>query len=170
MSSDLELLQGLWRQECASRNTRTEHFHRSIVTLSESFFTDDQCRSPFIVFINEGIFTLPQAGYMDFEFTSVRLLLKNPQLVEDFNQRQVCGFSDWQLDNEKEISGRHCEIFTIGSPHRIPSVGDTRYGIYHLQDDQLLFGRLTRGQNALTPEKRPTNFDPRPYRKSLSGL
>jgi len=164
ISGDLDLLQGPWLQPCAARNIRTESFQGNQVRLSESFYNDDLCQSGLISFISQGTFTLPQVGQMDFQFTAMSLVLKHPHFVADFNQRQVCGFSDWQLEVEKEISGRLCEIF--GSPQRIPAVGDKRYGIYHLNGDQLLFGKLSREQNAMSPEKRPTNFDPRPYIRS----
>jgi hypothetical protein len=167
---DLELLQGLWRQECAKRNERTEEFIDSTVTLKESFFSDGHCQKAILVFINEGTFVLPAARNIDFRFTSVRLKLGGENLIQDFNHRKVCGFQDWKIDEEKEISGRLCEIFIIGSPQKIPTAGDMRYGTYHLQDDRLQFGKISREENALTPEKRPTKLDPRYYTKSLSGL
>jgi hypothetical protein len=166
ISGDQDLFQGLWRQECASRNIRTEDFQGAQVSLSESFYSDDLCLGGSLSFISRGTYTLPRAGQMDFEFTGMGLVLRDSRFVEDFNQRQVCGFSDWQLEVEKEISGRTCEIF--GSPQRIPAVGDKRYGIYQLKADQLLFGKLSREQNAMSPEKRPTNFDPRPYIRNES--
>lgn len=168
MSLDHDLLQGKWQQDCAQKALRSEIFLGSVVRLEEAFFTDENCQTPLLTFINEGNFVLPVPGQMDFQFTSVRIVLWDDAVVRNYLRRQVCGISDWQKGVEKEISGRSCEIFTIGLPHRVPTAGDMRYGIYHLEDDRLMFGKLTRDQNAMSPEKRPTQLDPRFYRKVIT--
>lgn len=170
VSGDRELLQGVWRQDCTNRASRAENFQADKVVLTESFFNDDKCASDFLHFINEGTFMLPASGQMDFQFTSVRLKITDESLVKNLNSRSVCGFQDWKLNEEKEISGRLCEIFIIGSPQKIPTVGDMRYGIYRLDNDRLYFGKLTRDENAMTPEKRPTNYDPRFYTRVPQAL
>ncbi len=83
--------------------------------------------------------------------------------VNDFNRRKVCDFDDWLLGTEKEISGRSCEIFYVGIPQRLPTVGEMRYGIYQLQEDRLSFGKLSRDKDATTPDKRPTDYNSRFY-------
>jgi hypothetical protein len=164
---DLASLQGLWAQPCANGVLKTEFFSGQRVLLNEMFFADKECRRPIVVFINEGTYQLPAPGWIDFKFTSVRLRLLTEGAVNDFNSRKVCGFGDWKNSEEKEISGRPCEIFVIGSPQRIPTVGDMRYGIYRLDLslNRLSFGKLSKDKNASTPEKRPHDLDPQYYLK-----
>lgn len=158
-------LDGLWQQPCTNGNMRTEFFQQQSVSLNEIFFSDKDCRQASVVFINDGTFVLPAAGWMDFKFTSVRLRLVSQAAVTNFNDRKVCGFADWQLGTEKEISGRSCEIFVIGLPQRIPTAGDMRYGIYKIDQDHLYLGKLSKEHNASTPAARPIDFDPRSYVK-----
>lgn len=165
--SDAGFMQGLWAQPCQQGHLRTEAFNGPLVTLNEMFFADKECRNPIVVFTNDGAFRLPSAGLIDFRFTSVRIRLLTLAAVNDFNNRKVCGYSDWQQLMEKEISGRLCEIFFVGSPQKIPAVGDMRYGIYQIDRSQgrLAFGKLSKERNATTPDKRPLEMDPRPYLK-----
>jgi len=166
ISGDQEQLQGLWLRDCEQRVIRSEKFEHEKVTFTESTYSDALCKAPVIQLINEGTFTLPAAGQMDFKFTSLRVQINSEAIIDDFNRRAVCGFQDWKLNEEKEISGRLCEIIYAGSPQRIPAAGDMRYGIYRLEDGYLYLGMLTREENALTPEKRPTNYDPRYYTRA----
>jgi len=165
LSSDQDLLQGQWMQACQNHALRIEDFESHKVTLQEMFFMDDACKTPLMVFANAGNYVLPQAGQMDFTFTSVTVRLNSAVAVNDFNKRQVCGFSDWTINVDKEVSGRSCEIFFVGQPQKVPTAGEMRYGIYHIDGDHLSFGKLSRDQNATTPDKRPTDFDPRYYTK-----
>lgn len=177
ISGDQDLLQGVWQQACANRAVRTEDFEGSKVTLTESFYGDDNCQTNLMDFMNDGTFELPAPGQMDFTFTFVRVKLGHEVMVADFNRRAVCGFQDWKLNEEKDISGLLCEMFVVGSPQKTPTAGDMRFGIYRIDHDHLYFGQLTRDENASTPLRRPTNYDPRFYtrvphaqNRSLLGL
>jgi hypothetical protein len=165
ISLDHDRLQGRWYQACTTGAVRTEDFQGSRVTLSEIFFLDRDCVRPSVVFLNHGTFVLPGQDAMDFQFSSVGVRLMHEVAVTDYNRRAVCGLKDWVLGVEKEISGRSCEIFAIGFPQKIPTVGEMRFGLYHLDGDRLSFGKLGRDKNATTPEKRPAELDPRFYTK-----
>lgn len=162
-AADQQNLQGEWYQPCRNQVLRMEDFKGNEVTLTENFFGDTTCKTPLLVFLNEGTYTLPQAGWMNFRFTAVLIRLTDARLVADFNQRKMCGITDWQLNKERTISGQLCEIFYAGQ--RAPAAGDMRYGIYRLDNDRLTFGKLSRANNATTPEKRPTDWETQPYLK-----
>jgi hypothetical protein len=166
-NADWTFLQGRWAQPCANGSLRTEFFEGSHVTLNEMYFSDKDCRQPSAVFSNRGLFQLPQSGHIDFQFEAVTLRLLTEVAVNDFNKRMVCGIDSWQVGQEKDVTGRSCEIFVIGLPHRIPTAGEMRYGIYHLDQAlaRLAFGKLSKEKNATTPDKRPEVLDPRYYQK-----
>jgi hypothetical protein len=165
ISADHDLLQGRWFQACQAGGMRTEEFQDALVTLTEMFFLDAGCTRPSVIFISEGSFVLPTKDQMDFQFTSVRIRLMSEIAVNDFNHRRVCDFEDWTYGVEKEISGRSCAVFVAGLPHRVPAVGEMRFGLYRLEGNHLSFGKLSREKNATTPEKRPTEYDSRFYTK-----
>ena len=48
------------------------------------------------------------ATEIDFEVTSVKATINNPDLVADFNANEECGFNDWVVDTPKELLGTTC--------------------------------------------------------------
>lgn len=156
-------LTGRWFKACEGGSVKTEDFALTKVALNEMFFLDRDCQRPSMIFISEGSYVLPSNGVIDFKFSAVKIRLMSESAVNDFNVRKVCGFLDWKLATDKEISGRPCEIFFVGLPQRIPAVGEMRYGIYQLDGNRLSLGKLTRDSNGTTPEKRPTELNPRFY-------
>lgn len=159
-------LDGIWRQPCQNATYNQEVFSGNQVTLAESHFEDALCQDPVLIFQNGGTYTT-DGQQMDFTFTAVSISLQIPELVQDFNQRQVCGFSDWQVGIARDITGMQCALFTGNQLVQVPSVGDKRYGIFRIDEekegDRLFLGRLAPGHDALSPEKRPLEFDPNFY-------
>lgn len=156
-----EELLGTWVQPCRQKAVRTEAFTETTASLSEVYYADTQCAQELLTFKNEGDVTAGN-GQMDFRFTKVSVTLLHTAFVDDYNSRSVCGFEDWQVGVEKDITGLSCALFTA-KPMRTPREGDMRYGIYMIQDNRLYLGKLTYLRNALTPENRPNEFDVRYY-------
>ena len=48
------------------------------------------------------------ATEMDLVITSSKGTINNPDLVDDFNADEQCGFDDWELDTPKELFGTPC--------------------------------------------------------------
>jgi len=160
------LLEGTWSQPCQNASLNQEAFSGNQVTLTENHFEDAQCQRGVLIFSDKGTYVV-NGRHMDFSFTQVSITLQIQTLVDDFNQRQVCGFQDWQLGQEKAITGLKCALFTNTQSVQVPAVGDQRFGIYKIDEekegDRLFLGRLTPGHDALSPEKRPLEFDPQFY-------
>jgi hypothetical protein len=160
-------LEGPWKQPCANLTVREEAFQGPSVTLLEQYFQNATCTQPFLSFENRGHYALPAVGQMDFTFEHVFLTPQADAIVNDLNSRQVCGFTDWALNKTVEITGLRCALFAQGQVQQIPKAGDQRFGIYQVEEkkegDLLYFGRLTHEQDALSPEKRPQELDPRGY-------
>jgi hypothetical protein len=163
LADDRASLQGRWFKSCQAGSVKTEWFAEDSVTLNEMYFQDQACRQPSLIFISSGSYTLPTSGQMDFRFAHVSIRLMSKTLIEDFNRRKVCGFEDWVLGSDKEISGRSCEIFVIGLPQKVPAAGDMRYGIYRLHGGQLSLGQLTHEKNGTSPARRPLDYQSRSY-------
>ncbi|MFS4458063.1 hypothetical protein [Bdellovibrio sp. HCB2-146] len=154
-------LVGTWVQPCKQKAVRTEVFSEETASLTEVYYLDNNCSQPLIAFQNDGE-VVASAGEMDFRFTRVAMTLFHSDFVDDYNARAVCGFTDWQLGVEKEITALPCALFTA-KPTQTPRAGDMRYGIYMIQANRLYFGKMTMQRNALSPEKRPNEFDIRFY-------
>ena len=155
-------LEGRWVQPCQNKVVREELFQGPSVALTEFYFSDGACTTPLLTFRNQGGFQA-DSGLIDFSFEQVFIGVYHEAIIADFNDRKVCGFNDWSAGNEKLVSGLKCEIYGPGAGIQVPPPGQKRYGIYKIIGDLLYFGRLTLEYDALSPEKRPTDFDTRYY-------
>ena len=158
-------LEGSWVQSCQNNTLRRETFSGNDVILSENYFAQADCTQPILTFQSEGTHQEAGAQDMDFRFSAVKITLQMEVMVSDYNTRQVCGFLDWKLNQEREITGLSCNLFAASSPSPIPKKDDRRFGIYKIEGDHLFFGQLNQVKNALTPEARPTDWDTRFYVK-----
>lgn len=158
------LLEGVWRQDCLNQALRTEHFQGSQVSLMERYYSDKSCTQPVLDFESSGSFHA-EAGKIDFAFQQITITPQNSSTVGDYNHRQVCGISTWTLGKPENVTGRFCEIFGDGMGLQIPPSGQMRFGIYKIEKDLLYFGRMTPDQDSSSPDKRPTEFDGRFYRR-----
>jgi hypothetical protein len=183
-------LDGLWLQSCSSAFARLERFSSSHAELIETSFTDRFCTSPQLSIISSGSIhlggtaILPEgASKIDFIFEKVEITVQSPRTLAFFNDKHLCGFTDWQLNAPKEVTGLSCDFFDNNQPFMIPVKGEKRYGIYQLKtdsrpsstkssqsntndsihEDQLYFGKLTPEENAKTESTRPTTLDSRFY-------
>lgn len=157
-------LEGVWKQECCNSTVRTETFEGSFVMLKESYFTDAACTMPLMQFSSFGAHTV-NAEQMDFRFMSVGVTLQREAMVTDFNNRQVCGYNNWKLNNEKNLVGLTCKLFNQVTNTKIPDENEMRYGIYKIEGNRLYLGQLTSQNNGLKPEARPTEWNSQHYTK-----
>lgn len=157
-------LEGRWLQACQNQVARTEHFQDHNVTLTESYYYDSECLKPLMMIKSDGEFSTTE-GTIDFTFQQITLTASDMMIINDFNARAVCGFTDWQMDQPKPITGLQCALVAGAKPIPISDAGSKRFGIYKIEGDLLYFGRLEKDHDALSPETRPIAFDPRFYKK-----
>ena len=139
-------------------------FEDNSSSANEIFFQDATCRTPLLAFLNDGEFKVQDLN-IDFEFQKVSMVLYSDKVVADFNQRAVCGKTDWKNNSPAEITGLRCALFQENKLVQVPQKGDMRFGIWQVKETKLFFGILTQEKNGSTPE--PIDMDPRPYIKQL---
>ncbi len=170
MLPELALLIGVWIQPCEQSLVKEEHFSAEKVALVETNFVDAACTKPLLESRSEGEYSLgeelplaPRGHAMDFQFTKVEIRGRSAEVVQWLQQQKFCGIADWQLDQFVEVSGKICE-FPLGKI-QVPEVGDRRFGIFRVEDNLLYFGKLTPIRDGKSRESRPTEWDPKPYRR-----
>lgn len=157
--------QGEWQQECRGSKRKTEIFIANTVTLAEEYFPERICAGePSVTHLSSGEFLLPGAGLMDFRFSEVSVI-PGEKIAALYNEKAVCGLTNWEAGKSQDVTGLRCDFFFLGRPVPVPASGDMRYGIYALEGNFLRFGRLSSQKNGLTPETRPTELDPEPFRR-----
>ena len=147
---------GLWSTDCLKGSKKEQSYRAKTVLTKEHFFQDGQCSDPAFLFSTDGRVEFPSEDqtYIDFVYVSIFLTLYKESLVENFNNREVCGIKNWKLGNAHEITGLNCAIFTA-NPAPIPAAGDVRYGIHSVEGSKLYYGRLSQQSDGTSPAARP---------------
>lgn len=159
-------LEGIWVRPCYQGGMQIQMIEDNSDTANEIFYEDAQCRTPLLAFVNDGTFEIHDKQ-INFEFQKVSLVLHSDKVVADFNQRSVCGKTDWKKNSPAEITGLQCALFQEHKLVQVPRAGEMRFGIWQVKETKLFFGLLTRELNGSTPEKRPVDLDQRPYFKQM---
>jgi hypothetical protein len=162
-------LDGTWRQDCARSYQREEKFAGDEATYTERNFWGHDCRQLAVETISRGTIALDPVSIkgvrkLDFIFSSVSLKPRDERTAETYRARILCGFRDWAVNEEKEITGRQCDFFGLGSVVDIPAKGDKKFGIVKVAPGALYFGRLSPARDGSSVEMRPEELDPIPYR------
>ncbi len=133
----------------------------------EQFHQDRLCQQASFVFITSGSLSFPSESgpQIDFTYTQIQLIIHVEEVVRDFNTREVCGLSNWKKSEPQTITGLECTLFNVHKPTVIPRTGDTKFGIYKIENDLLYYGRLSKEHDSSTPEKRPTDYELKGYKK-----
>ena len=163
-------LAGVWVQECRQRTIRSEDFAGTSVVYSERFYAQGDCTGLKSIARSYGDYWLPEQGdsplpKMDFRFERVTLEPATPEMADALSRAHYCGLTDWTAGVETELTGLKCDLFGNGKLYSRPARGEMRYGIFSLEGDVLRFGKLSRERSALTPETRPLELDPAPFRR-----
>lgn len=167
--ANTEILQGVWAQECKTKKQKQEEFSGNKVTLRELYFSGQDCSGEIILEVastGEYFLDAEKMENMDFRFESVLFIPRVSAIANQFNQKQLCGFTDWTVSQAKDVSGLVCDLFPPAKPLKVPSNGEMRYGIYSIDANKLYLGKLTREWNATRPELRPRELELNPFIKA----
>jgi hypothetical protein len=160
-SPELKITLGRWRQSCLHRNMNEEFFAASEVRYSETYFSDDQCQQPLISFISQGPYQTRQ-NKIDFAFSTSEVVIFSAQISQGFNQRAVCGWSNWTTGS-RSILDQMCDFFNLGRNFPTPKRAQQKFGIYKIENSLLFFGQLTSDTDGSSDARRPIQFNPRSY-------
>ena len=151
---------GLWETECLKGLKKEQIYHTKTVLTQEHFYQDSLCTDPAYLFSTDGRVEYPSENqtYIDFVYVSIFLTLYKKNIVEEFNQREVCGIKKWAVGTAQEITGLQCAIFGE-KPSQIPAAGNLRYGIHTIEGNKLYYGRLSQQSDGASPSTRPKTFN-----------
>lgn len=158
-----QIPEGFWSTGCSLGLQKSQQITAAMVQMSEVYFQDRNCEIPSFEFITTGSIAYPnsteQTNPIDFTYTQIELKIYHDFVVQNFNERQVCGFKDWQQATPKDITGKQCALFNFTKPSPIPQKGEQKFGIYKVEDNRLYYGKLSQERDSSSPEKRPQEYD-----------
>ena len=95
-----------------------------------------------------------------------KAVLQDADYISAANDQALCGFTDWAVGVEKDLTGVDC-----GDGSVMPKAGAMSYDIYQIKDGQLYFGDSSRdGHDGSSPTTRPTKINTdMPYKKAATA-
>lgn len=148
----LKCQQGLKKEqiyEVSGRVSTTEFFHQDAHCSDESF----RFETIGSVFYNDA-----NPTFIDFMYEQINLTVFKQRVIDDFNTRKVCGFTNWKNGEAQNITGLKCAIFNYTKETQIPKGGDKKYGIYSVEENKLYYGQPSSEYDGSTPLRRPVEF------------
>ena len=90
----------------------------------------------------------------DMTWTPTHILqtIFRPEVVAHYNTKALCGFTDWKIDEPKDVAGRFC------APNQVPSVGTDYQDRFQIESDVLSFEFFPRLPSTPTPFRTPLNY------------
>ncbi|MGK5093495.1 hypothetical protein WDW89_15990 [Deltaproteobacteria bacterium TL4] len=116
-------LEGSWEAPCVEdMENPNETTRETLIVTGNQFISknlrygDANCKMLLIEVVFSGTFTTGnhvntptgEATEIDFALTSVQIFAKTSDIVNVLNQQQICGFTDWMLDQPKNTGGLNC--------------------------------------------------------------
>lgn len=152
---------GLWQTACLNGLQKTNSIQNHSSQYQESFFKDKNCFNESFRFVTQSNFTFDSthSNWVNFTFSEIQLTVFTNLIINDFNNRSVCGVNTWKLAEPQNITGKACALFNINQASLMPKAGDIKYAIYEIKDNRLYYGKLSKKEDGSTPDKRPTEFN-----------
>ena len=122
----------------------------------QTVYSDLSCALPSYDFSFSGPYDLDATnGFLNYGYASIKLQALDEKLVQRFNETLLCGFSDWQLNVPKEVSGLEC------GGQLIPASGSRAYDRIKSrpEDESIQLGLITETEDGLSEESRPSQFE-----------
>jgi len=159
---------GLWVSPCQQGLLKIQSLLSPFQSkTTEQFHQDQACKQISFEFITSGDLSYPEKeNTIDFTYSEIQLIIHVEDVIKDFNQRAVCGFTDWKKSEARTITGLSCALFNMSKPTQIPFAGVIKYGIYKIENERLYFGLMTKENDGSSAERRPLSYDGRFYQLS----
>ena len=156
-----QIANGIWSTKCINGQQKLQVYSDKLVVLIEQFYSDSQCLNESIRFETTGTinYSHENSSFIDFKYEAIHVTFFKQDIIDDFNNRKVCGLAEWKLAHAQNITGRRCAIFNLHKETQIPQTGDRKYGIYSIENAKLYYGQLTKNLDGSSPEKRPTQIN-----------
>lgn len=157
-------IQGNWVTPCQDLRSEIDRItvRGNRITIEKKTFNDKKCLTGLYGTLNiSGTLRIgptsqivPNARNTKLIYSSMTMTLNFGKTVEYMNSIEFCGYSDWKLDQPKNLLGRKC------STKKMPASGDTNFGLISLANsDEFLMGKETEQFDGSTLESRPRELD-----------
>jgi hypothetical protein len=155
-------LAGTWVSDCTIAgpwNIKGNRVYNDVsTTLQVTFYYDKTCFTAWgrtnyedSYSVGENVANSTTTKNVDFTSRSGTLTITNDAEIADANEGSLYGYTDWKLNEAKDILGRKFNVNSVAER----GVGSVDYSIVKIEGNKLYNGDNDTGDGT-TPEKRPT--------------
>lgn len=162
-------LLGSWSKPCASAGAQGGFARNSITVdtqtatfMSQVYQTSSDCSgTPDLESRANFNYTIPtfvagQKSPINLTMNAINARFNTATAVALANASSFCGFTDWQVSVERNVTGRNCIA-------DLPAAGQPYYHLFQVTGSQLFIGQIDSAHSGRTPETRPTELESTPY-------
>jgi hypothetical protein len=159
-----DLLDGTWRTGCITDfdypETNVYESDAGEASWTLQMYRYNNCTDILLTMIwnttvveSEGNSDVPGAKHLDYTIASTQYIARHQEVVDNFNNNALCGFSDWKIGVPKEVAGNE--------PCEEAARGVVFYDIFKIYENTpiMRFGRYEGNFDGTTPERRPIELD-----------
>lgn len=130
-------LSGQWLTHCTPLIKRHSIISRIDFSDAKLFaqhqlFADKNCQTLNLEITSHGEHS-EQRNKFNWTLNKIVLKLLSPEVVDHYNKKSICGYTDWKLDEERDIAGRFCD------PIQNPATNVTYHDKFKLRSNTLKF-------------------------------
>lgn len=152
-------LVGSWKTSCLNQDGQINQVIFDItpsqVTTSYLQFSDVACMNEITKEITVDSYTLGSEKDVDTTLISDQLRVETADTVTQFNNANVYGYTNWQLNVFQDVSGRAPSAGTISNQ----KIGQIFYNIFSIEDKILYIGDSSGKNDGYSSDKRPTQLN-----------
>lgn len=164
-------LNGHWGRNCAAAGevaeisaTKVEYDFGAAVKKTTTAFQDDKCQAPMLALVEYGSYSIgnevgSKTGVyeLDQNYATATVTPLSAEAVEGLYLASACGFSDWALNQPRDITAKTSDDPVASRCWR--KTPRTAYDVARIENNQLFMGKYTPTADRSTPQKRPTAID-----------
>jgi hypothetical protein len=125
-------------------------------TWRETAYEDSGCQLPYLVY--ERVYAPAEQGAnLNLTVQSASYTSLTDTTTDSLNGISWCGFSDWQTNVAKNVTGKTCEDY------QVPAVGDVIYSIIKTDGSNLWLGEESQGHDGSTEAERYSQLVAQPF-------
>lgn len=126
-------------------------------TLRITAFEDEACQVPYIVFDQYFEIDQLQNENLNLKTKKVAYTAFSEEVASTLRMINYCGFSEWQVRSETEVTGKNCDGF-LQLAH-----GQFFFQLLKIENKVLKFGLTDENRDGRSVQTRPVQFDDAEY-------
>jgi hypothetical protein len=143
-------------QPCRVEND-SDYLQATLLTVQNNWtWKDSGCQLPYLIY--QRVYAAAEQGTnLNLTVQSASYTALTDTTTDSLNGISWCGFSDWQTNVAKDVTGKTCEDY------QVPSMGNTIYSIIKTDGSSLWVGEESQGHDGSSEAQRYSQLTAQPF-------